>query len=163
LFVDLPDGYPLKQAPRLERNRFLLVLFSLTKFSSFKISAAWMDKEDKQLIIEKLGQIYSGFECLLDCVNCVKEEAFPEMDEDDCVSFDIAPILAPDSNSNAAAASNLEIIHSESFTIKKSRFMAHCARVTSIGMFWKLFFFVIQFNLFSRRTSERVSQNRLAR
>ena len=104
-----------------------------------------MSREKKKLTEEKLREVYDGAECVLECVELLKElaEEVAQLDEILLRKEEEAKERFKEQSEKRALEKEIEIFQGEPMVVKKSKFIAHCAVVNSVG----LFFFLLSFFL----------------
>ena len=100
-----------------------------------------MGKQERREVEEKLRSVYQGYECIMECVELLKEESvllyqsqqspavvggLEEESQELSIPFPSGILSSP-------SFSEMEITQSEPFTVKRSKFQGFCARVSSSG------------------------------
>uniref|UniRef100_A0A7S4P2E6 RWD domain-containing protein n=1 Tax=Paramoeba aestuarina TaxID=180227 RepID=A0A7S4P2E6_9EUKA len=100
---------------------------------SLTISAPWMARDKKKIAEEKLREVYNGDECVLECVELLKELAEQTVQLEEVVQRREQEMASKEeSEVQKRWQRDLEIFQGESMVVKKSKFIAHCAIVNSV-------------------------------
>ena len=96
-----------------------------------------MSREKKKATEEKLREIYRGDECVLECVELLKELAEQAVHVEELLQRREEAIIQ--NSEQRKWERELEIFQGESLVVKKSKFIAHCAVVNCVGFLPFLF------------------------
>ena len=119
-----------------------------------------MTRDKKKATEEKLREIYTGSECVLECVELLKElaEEVAQVDEILLRREEEAKERFNKQSEKMGLEKEVEIFQGEPLVVKKSKFIAHCAIVNSVGLLpnFSIFLFFISpdpISSFQRRST----------